>query len=76
MNVMSHGTALEMARTELLDAAGITDRDLEHALGLLMRGDVDNADLYFQIARQESWSIEDGIVKGGAYSIEQGVGVR
>ncbi|MCP5140109.1 MAG: metalloprotease TldD [Chromatiales bacterium] len=73
---MSHGTALEMARTELLDAAGITDRDLEHALGLLMRGDVDNADLYFQIARQESWSIEDGIVKGGAYSIEQGVGVR
>ena len=76
MNVMSHGTALEMARTELLDAAGITDRDLQHALGLLMRGDVDNADLYFQIARQESWSIEDGIVKGGAYSIEQGVGVR
>ncbi len=76
MNVMSHGTALEMARTELLDAAGITDRDLEHVLGLLMRGDVDNADLYFQIARQESWSIEDGIVKGGAYSIEQGVGVR
>ncbi len=76
MNVMSPGTALDMARTELLDAAGITDRDLEHALGLLMRGDVDNADLYFQIARQESWSIEDGIVKGGAYSIEQGVGVR
>jgi len=76
MNVMSPGTALALARTELLDPAGITDRDLEHALGLLMRGDVDNADLYFQIARQESWSIEDGIVKGGAYSIEQGVGVR
>ncbi|MFZ1623216.1 MAG: metalloprotease TldD [Gammaproteobacteria bacterium] len=76
MNVMSPRTALDVARTELLDPAGITDRDLEHALGLLMRGDVDNADLYFQIARQESWSIEDGIVKGGAYSIEQGVGVR
>ncbi|MEZ5562496.1 MAG: metalloprotease TldD [Gammaproteobacteria bacterium] len=76
MNDMSPGTALSMARTELLDPAGITDRDLEQALGLLLRGDVDNADLYFQIARQESWSIEDSIVKGGAYSIEQGVGVR
>jgi TldD protein len=76
MNVMSPGTALALARTELLDPAGITDRDLQHALGLLMHGDVDNADLYFQIARQESWSIEDSIVKGGAYSIEQGVGVR
>ncbi|MBM4221010.1 MAG: metalloprotease TldD [Gammaproteobacteria bacterium] len=73
---MSPGTALALARTELLDPAGITDSDLQHALGLLMHGDVDNADLYFQLARQESWSIEDSIVKGGAYSIEQGVGVR
>jgi TldD protein len=66
MNVMSPGTALALARTELLDPAGITDRDLQHALGLLMHGDVDNADLYFQVARQESWSLEDGIVKEGA----------
>jgi TldD protein len=60
----------------VLDAAGIADRDLERALGTLMRGAVDNADLYFQVSRQESWTLEDGIVKEGAHSIEQGVGVR
>jgi TldD protein len=28
------------------------------------------------VSRQESWTLEDGIVKEGAHSIEQGVGVR
>ena len=37
---------------------------------------VDYADLYFAMSREESWSLEDGIVKEGAHSIEQGVGVR
>ncbi|MCE7901493.1 MAG: metalloprotease TldD [Gammaproteobacteria bacterium PRO9] len=67
---------LATVRSHVLDAAGIGDRDLERALGTLMRGDVDNADLYFQVSRQESWTLEDGIVKEGAHSIEQGVGVR
>ena len=42
---------------------------------LMSRG-VDYADLYFQLSREESWSLEDGIVKDGSHSIEQGVGVR
>ena len=37
---------------------------------------MDFADLYFQLAHEESWSLEDGIVKDGSASIEQGVGVR
>jgi TldD protein len=37
---------------------------------------IDSADLYFQLSREESWSLEDGIVKDGSHSIEQGVGVR
>src|SRR4029077_12164833 len=36
----------------------------------------DFADLYFQLSHQESWSLEDGMVKDGSASIEQGVGVR
>jgi TldD protein len=67
---------LAFARGQLLEAAGIGDRDLERALGTLLRGDVDSADLYFQLSRHESWSLEDGIVKEGSHSIEQGVGVR
>ncbi len=37
---------------------------------------VDYADLYFQYSRLESWSLEEGIVKSGSYSIDRGVGVR
>ncbi|MBL8226755.1 MAG: metalloprotease TldD [Chromatiales bacterium] len=73
---MADANALALARSALLDAAAIADRDLERALGTLLRGDVDTADLYFQISRHESWSLEDGIVKEGSHSIEQGVGVR
>jgi len=38
--------------------------------------EVDFADLYFQYSRVESWSLEEGIVKSGAFSIDRGVGIR
>ena len=37
---------------------------------------VDYADIYFQYSRQEGWSLEEGKVKSGSHSIEQGVGIR
>jgi TldD protein len=37
---------------------------------------LDDADLYFQHTRSESWSLEEGIVKSGSFNIDQGVGVR
>jgi predicted Zn-dependent protease len=37
---------------------------------------IDDADLYFQYTRSEGWSLEEGIVKTGSFSIDQGVGVR
>ena len=37
---------------------------------------MDDADLYFQTTRSEGWSLEEGIVKTGSFSIDQGVGVR
>ena len=46
------------------------------ALDLVHGPRVDAADLYFQVSREESWALEDGIVKEGSASIEQGVGVR
>jgi len=42
----------------------------------MMQGGVDYADLYFQISRQESWSVEDRIIREGSFSLDQGVGVR
>lgn len=60
----------------ILDPAGLDESSLSLALGSIMRGGVDYADLYFQVSRQESWSLEDGIVREGSFSLDQGVGVR
>ncbi|MCH7636431.1 MAG: hypothetical protein IIA12_02020 [Proteobacteria bacterium] len=42
----------------------------------MMQGGIDYAELYFQVSRQESWTVEDGIIREGSFSHEQGVGVR
>jgi len=67
---------IEIARTRLLVPAGLEDSHLDEALGRLLTGGVDAADIYFQYVRHESWSLEDGMVKEGSHSIDQGVGVR
>jgi TldD protein len=46
------------------------------ALWMALRRGADDADLYFQTTRHEGWSLEEGIVKSGSFSIDQGVGVR
>ncbi len=68
--------ALQTAKTTLLDPTGIQAHDLESLIGRLMAYDIDFADLYFQYSRSESWSLEDGAVKSGSRSIDQGVGIR
>ena len=60
----------------MLEPAGIDEKKLNMTLGSMMRGGVDYADLYFQVSRQESWTLEDGIVREGSFSLDQGVGVR
>jgi TldD protein len=67
---------LKLAEERLLMPAELQERHLDDALRALLRGGVDTAELYFQVARHESWSLEDGIVKEGTHSIERGVGVR
>lgn len=68
--------ALKIARQHLLDPAEINEDQLAGVLGGIMRRDVDYADLYFQLTRHEGWGLEDGIVKEGTHSLDQGVGVR
>ncbi len=67
---------LEIARQCLLAPAGIDEQDLDRVFGQLLGHAVDSGDLYFQSTRFESWVLEDGIVKEGTHSIEQGAGVR
>ena len=67
---------LTFVREGILAPAGLDVGRVEQALGLVLGSAVDSADLYFQLSREESWALEDGIVKEGNSSIEQGVGVR
>jgi TldD protein len=67
---------LGIARDLILRPSGLDDSRLDRIFGEVLQHSVDFADLYFQLARQEAWSLEDGIVKDGSASIEQGVGVR
>src|SRR5690606_23061329 len=68
--------ALATAKSVLLDPWGLTESDMARAIGEIFTRRVDYADLYFQYTRSESWSLEEGIVKTGSFSIGQGVGVR
>ncbi len=67
---------LNLARELILRPSGLDDRRLDQVFGQVLAHSVDFADLYFQLSHEESWSLEDGIVKDGSASIEQGVGVR
>ncbi|HTZ00435.1 MAG TPA: metalloprotease TldD [Rhodocyclaceae bacterium] len=64
------------AEQTLLTPYDLTPGQLSGVFGELFGHRVDYADLYFQYARSESWSLEEGIVKSGSFSIDQGVGVR
>ncbi|MGD8407421.1 MAG: metalloprotease TldD [Thiohalophilus sp.] len=68
--------ALDIAQQVLLAPGGLGEQDLQQTLDQLLGHSIDSADLYFQLARQESWVLEDGIVREGSHNIEQGVGVR
>ncbi len=70
------GSALEIAERAILAPSELDENRLNVVLDGLMSRGIDYADLYFQSSREESWSLEDGIVKEGSHSIEQGVGVR
>src|SRR5512142_3237704 len=64
------------ARQLLLAPAGLDDAHLSRVLASIHTHDVDFADLYFQYARSESWTLEEGIVKSGSFAIDRGVGIR
>src|SRR3981081_389292 len=65
-----------VAEKMILAPSGLDEGRLSTVLDAVMSRGVDYADLYFQLSREESGALEDGIVKEGSHSMEQGVGVR
>jgi TldD protein len=74
--VKTPSVAIDVAQNLLLEAHELTAPQIESVLGNIMQSHVDDADIYFQTTRSEGWSLEEGIVKAGSFSIDQGVGVR
>lgn len=69
-------TKLNTVKSAILESAQLCEADISKIVKSIHRRGVDIADLYFQINRQESWSMEDGKIKEGAFSLDKGVGVR
>ena len=68
--------ALGLRKSVLLEPFGLDETGLIRAIGGIFTHQVDYADLYFQFTKNESWSLEEGIVKTGSFSIDKGVGIR
>jgi len=73
---LTKASHFDTAQDVLLKPTGIDTSALQGVLGNIMSHQVDYADLYFQYSRSESWGLEEGQVKSGNFSIDQGVGVR
>ena len=66
---------IQQAERELLHPAGL---DIEKTRTILLdaAAGLDWADIFFQRRISESWRLEDGAVKTGAFSDERGAGLR
>ena len=73
---LDHDSLFRTAEQHLLTPYDLSPSRLGGVFGEMFGHRLDYADLYFQFARSEAWSLEEGIVKSGSFNIEQGVGVR
>ncbi len=71
-----HSRTLALATERFLSPYHLSDFDLLALLHQMSGPGVDAADIYFQYMAQESFSLEDGLIKEGSYHIDQGVGLR
>ena len=66
----------EKTKSILWGNSDISQESANKALQLLCERKIDFGDLFFERVVSESFSLEEGIVKGGSFNISQGVGVR
>jgi TldD protein len=67
---------ISQAEETLLKSKGISFADLEETVFDLLSREVDYGEVFVQSTRSESFGLEDGIVKDGAFSVDAGIGVR
>ncbi len=68
---------LSVAHATLLEPTGLGNENLNAVMQKLTSvSGCDFADLYFQYAKHESWSLDEGVVKTGSFNVDLGVGLR
>ncbi len=67
---------LDTVANQILEPTGLSIDNLNQYLDRLHGQQIDAGDLYFQTSQQESWVMDDGIIREGSFSIEKGVGIR
>lgn len=65
-----------LVEQKLLTPTDLTLSQLEGVLSLMHATQLDEAELYLQWSRSESYALDDGMVKEGHHGISQGIGVR
>ena len=67
---------LETVSQNILEPSELGIDRLDGFLDALQGKFIDAGDLYFQTSQQESWVMDDGILREGSFNIEKGVGIR
>lgn len=73
---MNSSDTLIEAQTKLLQPSNISHADIEKILAASYTKSHNYADIYIQHTEQESWVLENGIIKDGGYNISRGGGIR
>ncbi|VFP84111.1 Metalloprotease TldD [Candidatus Erwinia haradaeae] len=68
--------SIHIVSEQLLSVNNLSEKDLTSVLGYLSERKLTYGDLYFQYIYNESWMLENRIIKNVSYSVENGVGVR
>ena len=66
----------QLSNKFIINKSDLSHHDLLKYLDTIKSKSVDYSDIYFQYSKNEFWSLEDGVVKNGSFSIDQGVGLR
>ena len=69
-------STLDIVASQILQPTGLNIENLDKFLDGLHSNSINAGDLYFQTSQQESWVMDDGIIREGSFNIEKGVGVR
>ena len=76
MTIFDRNINLTLAKQLLVDKNDLDTSQLHSLMRDVLAHRIDYSDLYFQQIRKENWSMEDGVVKFGSFTTDQGFGFR